>query len=342
MFPVELIIEKSVLVIAVLSLTMLSAMYLTLAERKLAAALQDRKGPNRAGPWGLLQPITDGVKLFLKEEITPAAAHKFLFILAPGFFIFTALITGAVIPWTTPVEIGGHSIQAQIADVHIGILYVMGVLSIGVYGLILGAWASNNKYSLMAGLRASAQIISYELPMGIALIAVLMLCNTFSLNEIVQQQQQGHWNIIYQPLGFLIFLVCAFAECGRAPFDLPESENELAGGYHLEYSSMKLGQFLFAEYIHMFTSSVIMATLYFGGYDIPFLDMTSFSTNTAALLGFLMLMLKVGGFIFLFMWVRWTLPRFRYDQLMNLGWKKLIPLSLFNMLLTALFILLRQ
>lgn len=333
------IIEKLILIIAVMSITKLAAMYLTLLERKLAAAFQDRRGPNRAGPFGILQPLADGVKLFLKEEIIPINTNKTLFIAGPAFFIITALITGAIIPWTSPLQIGNTLIPMQIADIHIGILYIMGALSIGVYGLIIGAWASNNKYSLMGGLRAASQIISYELPMGISLIALLMVTQTFSLKDMVLQQQAGYWNIIYQPLGFILFLICAFAESGRAPFDLPESENELVGGYHLEYSSMKLGLFLFAEYIHMFISSVVMVCLFFGGYDIPFVDENLFPTNLVALLGFLALLLKTMVLIFIFMWVRWTLPRFRYDQLMSLGWRKLIPLSLFNMIITALLIL---
>lgn len=336
------VIEKIILILVVMSITKLAAMYLTLLERKLAAAFQDRHGPNRAGPFGLLQPLADGVKLFLKEEIIPNDTHKVLFIAGPAFFIITALISSAIIPWTSPLQIGDMQIPMQIADVHIGMLYIMGVLSIGVYGLIIGAWASNNKYSLMGGLRAASQIISYELPMGISLIALLMVTQTFSLKEMVLQQQAGNWNIIYQPLGFILFLVCAFAESGRAPFDLPESENELVGGYHLEYSSMKLGLFLFAEYIHMFTSSVVMVCLFFGGYDIPFLDESGLAPNLAALLGFIALLAKTMVLIFIFMWVRWTLPRFRYDQLMSLGWRKLIPLSLFNMILTALFILWRN
>jgi NADH-quinone oxidoreductase subunit H len=205
----------------------------------------------------------------------------------------------------------------------------------GVYGIMIGSWASNNKFSLMGGLRAASQIISYELAMGITLIALLMVTGTLSLREMVVQQQSGHWNIINQPLGFLIFLICAFAECNRTPFDLPEAENELIGGYHTEYSSMKLGFYLFSEYINMFISSVIMATLFFGGYDIPFVNEAKLGPNLAALLGVLALMAKVVCFIFLFMWVRWTIPRFRYDQLMHLGWRILIPLALFNMLVTG-------
>jgi NADH-quinone oxidoreductase subunit H len=334
-----LIVEKLVLIIVVVMASLVIAMYTTFAERKVAAILQDRRGPNRAGPFGLLQPLADGLKLFFKEEIIPNFSSKFLFILGPGLAMLTAIMTSAVIPWGNKLELFGRDISLQIADINIGILYVFGVVSLGVYGIMIGAWASNNKFSLMGGLRAASQIISYELAMGISLIALLMVTGTLSLKEMVIQQQNGYWNIVYQPLGFLIFLICAFAECNRTPFDLPEAENELIGGYHTEYSSMKLGFYLFSEYINMFISSVIMATLFFGGYDMPFVNEASFSPNIAALLGVIALMAKVVFFIFLFMWVRWTIPRFRYDQLMHLGWRILIPLALFNMLITGGLIL---
>ncbi|MEI8052198.1 MAG: NADH-quinone oxidoreductase subunit NuoH [Bacteroidota bacterium] len=330
-----LVIEKLVLIVVVISASLVIAMYTTFAERKVAAILQDRRGPNRAGPFGLLQPLADGLKLFFKEEIIPAFSSKFLFIMGPALAMLTAMMTSAVIPWGDKVELFGRHISLQITDVNVGVLYVFGVVSLGVYGIMIGSWASNNKFSLLGGLRAASQIISYELAMGISMIALLMVTGTLSLKEMVVQQQAGHWNIINQPLGFLIFLVCAFAECNRTPFDLPEAENELIGGYHTEYSSMKLGFYLFAEYINMFISSVIMATLFFGGYDMPFVNESLLSPNVAALIGVAALMAKVSCFIFLFMWVRWTIPRFRYDQLMHLGWRILIPLALFNMLLTG-------
>lgn len=330
-----LIVEKLVLIIVVVMASLVIAMYTTYAERKVAAILQDRRGPNRAGPFGILQPVADGLKLFFKEEIIPDFSSKFLFILGPGLAMMTAVMTSAVIPWGNKLELFGRDISLQIADINIGILYVFGVVSVGVYGIMIGAWASNNKFSLMGGLRAASQIISYELAMGISLIALLMVTGTLSLKEMVIQQQNGYWNIVYQPLGFLIFLICAFAECNRTPFDLAEAENELIGGYHTEYSSMKLGFYLFSEYINMFINSVIMATLFFGGYDIPFLNEANLSPNIAALVGIIALMVKVVFFIFLFMWVRWTIPRFRYDQLMHLGWRILIPLALFNMLVTG-------
>lgn len=332
-----MLIEKLVLILVVVMASLGIAMYTTFAERKVAAILQDRRGPNRAGPFGLLQPLADGLKLFFKEEIVPNFSSKFLFILGPGLAMLTAIMTSAVIPWGDSVEIFGRTVSLQIADVNIGILYVFGVVSLGVYGIMIGSWASNNKFSLLGGLRAASQIISYELAMGISLIALLMVTGTLSLKEMVVQQQNSMWNIVYQPLGFLIFLICAFAECNRTPFDLPEAENELVGGYHTEYSSMKLGFYLFAEYINMFISSVIMATLFFGGYDVPFFDEAAHADwgNLIAVIGVAALMAKVIFFIFLFMWVRWTIPRFRYDQLMRLGWQILIPLALFNMLVTG-------
>ncbi len=335
-----LILEKSILIGGIITLSLIIAMYTTYAERKVAAFLQDRIGPNRAGPFGLLQPLADGGKLFFKEEIIPLASSKFLFILGPALAMVTALLTSAVIPWGGMLHIFGRDVSLQIADINIGILFVFGVVSMGVYGIMIGGWASNNKFSLMAAIRGASQMISYELPMGLALIAVLMIVGDLRMSAIINSQLTGGniWHIIYQPLGFLIFFICALAECNRTPFDLPEAENELNFGYHQEYSSMKLGFYLFAEYINMFISSAVMATLFFGGYDIiPFYDESKWgwSQNTMAILGFVSLMAKTFFFLFVFIWIRWTIPRFRYDQLMNLGWKKLIPLSLINMVITA-------
>ena len=344
------LIEKLILIVAIISISMVIAMYETYAERKVAGWIQDRHGPNRAGPFGLFQPLADGLKLFMKEEIIPNTSNKALFILGPCLAMLTALMTSAIIPWAGNIHFTlfgqDRIISLQITDINIGILYIFGVVSMGVYGIMIGGWASNNKFSLMAAMRGASQVISYELPMGLSLIALLMLTGSLQLSTIVGQQLDGWYNIIYQPLGFLIFLVCAFAECNRTPFDLPEAENELNFGYHQEYSSMKLGFYLFAEYINMFISSVIMATLFFGGYDIPFVSdaglVEKIGMNWTALIQAGSLMVKVGLLIFLFMWVRWTIPRFRYDQLMNLGWKKLIPLASFNMLLTAAIVLLRN
>src|SRR4051812_41443383 len=236
-----MVIEKLALVVVVVSASLLVAMYSTYAERKVAAILQDRRGPNRAGPFGILQPLADGLKLFMKEEIIPSSSNRFLFILGPCLAMLTAMMTSAVIPWGGTLELVGREVSLQIADINIGILYIFGVVSMGVYGIMIGGWASNNKFSLLAAIRGASQMISYELAMGLSLIALLMLTGSLKMSVIVQQQIDGLWNIAYQPLGFLIFIICAFAECNRTPFDLPEAENELNFGYHQEYSSMKLG-----------------------------------------------------------------------------------------------------
>jgi NADH-quinone oxidoreductase subunit H len=330
------LIDKSVIVVVIFLVTLLIAMYSTYAERKVAAFMQDRIGPNRAGPFGILQPAADGAKFFFKEEIIPNASDKFLFILGPGLAMFTSLMTSVVIPWGDILTIGGREIPLQVADLNIGVLYVFGVVSLGVYGIMIGGWASNNKFSLLGAIRASSQMISYELGMGLSLIALIMITGTLSLKEIVDQQHGFlNWHAWKQPLGFFIFLVCAFAECNRTPFDLPECEAELVGGYHTEYSSMKLGFYMFAEYVNMFISSAFMASLFFGGYNFPFMDSLGLSQNAITLIGSLMFFLKIFAFIFLFMWVRWTLPRFRYDQLMRLGWQVMIPLALLNIFLTG-------
>ena len=330
------IIYKLVLVIGIFAISLLVAMYSTYAERKVAAFLQDRIGPNRAGPFGILQPLADGVKMFMKEEIIPDVSNKFLFILGPSLSMMTACMTSAVIPWGKGLTIDGGFYPIQATDLNIGILYIFGVVSIGVYGIMIGGWASNNKFSLLGALRASSQMISYEIAMGLSIIALVMMTGTLSVREIAEQQSGGHWNVLYQPLGFLIFLICAFAETNRAPFDLPECETELVGGYHTEYSSMKLGFYLFAEYINMFISSAVISTLYFGGYNMPFIGHFITNPNVLSMIGTLFLFGKIIFFIFFFMWVRWTLPRFRYDQLMNLGWKILIPLSIANIFLTGI------
>lgn len=336
-----IILEKLILIAVIVTTALVVAMYSTYAERKIAAFLQDRRGPNRAGPFGLLQPMADGLKLFMKEEIIPLTSNKFLFILGPMLAMITATMTSAVIPWGSTIDVAGRQVPLQIADVNIGVLYIFGVVSLGVYGIMIGGWASNNKFSLIAAIRGASQMISYELAMGLSLIAVLMITGSLRMSAIVGYQVEHGWNFIYQPLGFLIFFVCALAECNRTPFDLPEAENELNFGYHQEYSSMKLGFYLFAEYINMFISSVVMATLFFGGYDIPFVNEAAWGKAWwVGLLGFGALMAKAFFFIFLFMWIRWTIPRFRYDQLMNLGWKSLLPLALINMLITAVVVLL--
>jgi len=333
-----LYIYKTIFLFIILLVTLLVAMYSTYGERKVAAFMQDRRGPNRAGPFGLLQPLADGVKMFMKEEIIPLSANRTLFILGPSIAMTTALLTGVVIPWGGTLTIGGREFSMQIADLNIGILYVFAMVSIGVYGIMIGGWASNNKYALYGSIRAASQMISYELAMGMSIVALVITTGSLSLHEIVQQQHGMHWNIFYQPLGFLLFLTCAFAETNRAPFDLPECETELVGGYHTEYSSMKLGFYLFAEYINMFISSAVISTLYLGGYNMPFIEQLGLSPNAVTYLGTAFFFMKIFAMIFLFMWIRWTLPRFRYDQLMNLGWKGLIPLAIFNILATGVVI----
>ncbi len=342
----SVLIIKVILIVAVFAISLVVAMYSTYAERKIAAFFQDRVGPNRAGPGGMFQPLADGVKMFMKEEIIPTRSSGFLFVVGPSLAILTACIGSAVIPWGQKLIVGGHTVDLQVTDINVGILYIFGVVSLGVYGVMIGGWASNNKYSLMGAIRAASQNISYEVSMGLSIIALLMVTGSLSLRTIAEQQHgfwaDGWftWNFFKQPLGFLIFIVCAFAETNRTPFDLPECETELVGGYHTEYSSMKLGFYLFAEYINMFVSSAVMATLYFGGYNYPFMDWVAqhIGPNLGAILGVVILFAKIFLFIFFFMWIRWTIPRFRYDQLMNLGWRTLIPLAIANIVITGVVI----
>jgi len=337
---------KAIYIGLIFAITLGVAAYSTYGERIVAAWMQDRVGPDRAGPFGILQPLADAVKMFMKEDFIPANSSKWLFIAGPCLSMLTALLTSAVVPFGDKLDLGGGiEMDLQGIDVNIGILWVFGIVSLGVYGILVGGWASNNKYSLLGAIRAASQNISYELAMGLSIIAILMMTGSLSTKVIVETQQNGagflSWNIWSQPIGFIIFIVCAFAECNRTPFDLPECETELIGGYHTEYSSMKLGFYLFSEYINMFISGAVMATLYFGGYDYPFNEVVEaqFGQNVAALVGVGALMGKALFFVFVFMWVRWTLPRFRYDQLMNLGWTGLIPISMFNVVWTGLSIL---
>jgi len=342
MMDSAIIIEKSIFIVIIFAITMLMAMYSTLAERKVAAWLQDRIGPNRAGKGGILQPLADGLKLFSKEEFLPDTPNKFLFIVGPAISMSVALMTSAVIPWGDKLEIFDRTVILQATDVDIALLYVFGVLSVGVYGIMIGGWASNNKFSLMSAMRAASQMISYEVAMGLSIIALLMMSGTLSLREIAMQQSGMNWNVFYQPVGFIIFLVCSFAETNRTPFDLAECEAELIGGYHTEYSSMRMGFYLFAEYASMFISSTILAVLYFGAYNYPGMSwaVENWGVNIANVIGIIVLFAKICFFIFFFMWVRWTIPRFRYDQLMRLGWKILIPLAIANIFITGLVILL--
>ena len=337
-----LIIEKGIFITIIFAITMLMAMYSTLAERKVAAWLQDRVGPNRAGKGGLLQPLADGLKLFSKEEFLPDTPNKFLFIVGPAVSMSVALMTSAVIPWGDKLNMFGRDIILQATDIDVALLYVFGVLSVGVYGIMIGGWASNNKFSLMSAMRAASQMISYEVAMGLSIIALIMMTGTLSLREIAAQQAGMNWNIFYQPVGFIIFLICSFAETNRTPFDLAECEAELIGGYHTEYSSMRMGFYLFAEYAAMFISSTILAVLYLGAYNYPGMTwaVENWGVNIANVLGIIVLFAKICFFIFFFMWIRWTIPRFRYDQLMRLGWKSLIPLAIANIVVTGIVILL--
>ncbi|MDN3510506.1 MAG: NADH-quinone oxidoreductase subunit NuoH [Candidatus Jettenia sp.] len=297
-------------------------------ERKIMAHMQVRLGPMRVGPHGLLQPIADGIKLLFKEDIIPERANKFLFVLAPIMTLVPALITFAVIPFGDKIKIFGYSIDLVITDINVGFLYIFAVSSLGVYGVVMAGWASNNKYSLLGGIRSSAQMISYELTLGLSLIGVVMLTGSLSLVDIVNAQAKI-WNIILQPIGFFIYVTSAFAEVNRTPFDLPEAESELVAGYHTEYSSMKFAMFFMAEYANMITVSAIAVTFFLGGWQGPFLPPVVW------------FMLKLSGCLFFFIWIRSTYPRLRYDQLMHFGWKFLLPLSLFNILITGLVMVIK-
>lgn len=342
---IAFIIEKLILIVLVFAVTMFFALYATYAERKVAGFLQDRYGPNRAGIFGLLQPICDGTKLFAKEEFMPATKNKILFLCGPAIAMAVSLLGSSVIPWAQRFEIPGYGdVMPYIGDINVGILYIVAVLSTSVYGIVIGGWASNNKYSLIGGIRAGAQMVSYEIPMGLSLIALVMMTGSLSLVDITEQQSGWHgmqWNIIYQPLTFIIFLVCSFAECNRTPFDLAECESELVNGHHTEYSSLGMGFFMFSEYASMFFSSALISVLFFGGYNYPFMDWVNdnWGVNIANILAVLSLLAKTTFFIFFYMWVRWTIPRFRYDQLMRLGWKMLFPLAIVNIFLVGIFTL---
>ena len=323
-------------VLVVFAATMLGVLVMIYAERRVSAFMQDRVGPNRVGPKGVLQPIADGIKFLMKEDLVPERVDKPIFILAPAILLIPALMTFAVIPFGSSINLFGREIALQVADVNVGILYVLALTSISVYGIVLAGWSSNNKYSLLGGLRSSAQLISYELAMGLAVVSIILLAGSLRLNDIITDQQGSFfsWNIFRQPLAFLIFLIAVYAETNRLPFDLSEAEQELVGGYHTEYSSMKFAMFFMAEYANMITAAALTVTLFFGGWDVPLLDESSLGLF-GTLLSVLSFILKMSFFLFLFIWVRWTFPRFRYDQLMRLGWKVMLPLALFNIFLTG-------
>ncbi|MCA0376212.1 MAG: NADH-quinone oxidoreductase subunit NuoH [Gemmatimonadetes bacterium] len=326
-------VKMLVLFVAVLGTVTL----LTLAERKVAAWIQDRRGPNRLGPGGLLQPIADGLKNFMKEEVTPLFADRVLFVLAPALAFVPALLTWAVIPVAAPLPTPWGLIEMVVAPLPVGFLFTLAISSLGVYGIVLAGWSSNNKYALLGGLRSSAQMVSYEVAMGMSTIPVLLLAGNVSLNAIVQQQATMGWNILSLTVAWFTFLVAAFAETNRLPFDLPEAESELVAGYHTEYSGMKFAMFFIAEYANMITVSAMTATLFLGGWDIPFTTWDNAAPYSVlkTLVTFVAFASKVGFFLFLFMWVRWTLPRFRYDQLMALGWSVMLPVALGYIVLIA-------
>ncbi|MBU3741981.1 MAG: NADH-quinone oxidoreductase subunit NuoH [Candidatus Kapabacteria bacterium] len=339
------VIQAAILV----NVMLIGAAYMVLAERKVAAWIQNRIGPNRVGPWGLFQSFADVFKLYLKEDIVPAAADKTFHSMAPVISIAVAITAYAIIPWMDNVNIGGTTYTLSMApNMDVALLVMLAMTSVGVYGIALAGWSSNNKYSLMGGLRSTAQMISYELSMGLSAVGVLMICGSLNLVDIIRYQTEHGWNVFYQPLAFVIFLVTALAETNRAPFDLPEAEPELVGGYHTEYASMKFGLLYLAEYANILASSAIMAVLFLGGWDlIPFVDEIALmglapDSLPAVLIGHAALAGKAALLVFVFIWIRWSLPRFRYDQLMNLGWKVLLPLSLANITITGIVLLLMK
>lgn len=327
-------------VILVMIIMLTAVAYIVLLERRLAAAIQNRIGPNRVGWQGMLQPLADVLKLVMKEDIVPKSANKFLHDLAPIISIGVALTTIAVVPFGDHITLFGYDINLQIASVNIGVLYILAITSLGVYGVTLSGWSSNSKYSLLGGLRSAAQMISYELAMGLSIIGVVMIAGSLQLDKIVEAQAGWQWNIILQPVGFITFFVSAFAETNRLPFDLPEAEPELVAGYHTEYSGLKFGLFYLSEYANMLTSCAIITTLYLGGWQVPYLDLFGLSDFWLNIIRIVAFCSKVGILILFFIIIRWTIPRFRYDQLMNLGWKVMLPLTIVNLFVTGIIILL--
>lgn len=326
-------------IVLVLVMMLLTAAYLVYFERKISAWAQNRIGPNRVGWYGLLQSFADVFKLLLKEDIVPDVANKRIHAIAPMIALFVAFTTYAVIPIGPGFTIAGYEIPMVIADVNIGILYILALTSLGVYGITFAGWSSGSKYSLLGGIRSSAQMISYEISMGFSVGGVILLSESLRPIAIVESQSGWMWNALIQPIGFITFLVSAFAETNRLPFDLPEAEPELVGGYHTEYSSMKFAAFFLAEYANMLIASTLIVTLYLGGWQIPYIETLGLSSGLVTALQVLAFMIKVGALLFFFIWVRWSIPRFRYDQLMNLGWKVMFPLSLLNIIWVAILIM---
>ena len=335
------LITSVLVIVLVLHLSLGLAAYFILLERKVCAWVQDRIGPNRVGKMGLLQPIADGLKLFFKEDFTPKSVDKGLFMLAPALTVIPAMIGFLVIPWGGYLEIGGTSVAIMGANINIGVIYIVATASLGVYGVALGGWASNNKYSFLGGLRASAQIISYEIPMGLALLCVVLASGTLLPETIVSQQLQGQWNIVQQPVVAILFYVCLLAEANRAPFDLAEAEQELVGGWHTEYSSMRWALFFMGEYIHLFVGAAFFTTLFLGGWSLNPItgwDLPASGGILLIALQFGIVLAKVIFLVFLAMMVRWTLPRFRFDQLMRLAWEGMIPTALLLVLIVSVFV----
>ncbi len=337
----EIAVITIIKILIVLVTILLTVSYLVYFERRVSAWAQNRLGPNRVGWEGVLQPFADVFKLLLKEDIVPLKANKTIHTIAPMIALFVAFSTYAVIPIGPAVNIFGYDILLVVADVNIGILYILALTSLGVYALTFSGWSSGSKYSLLGGIRSSAQMISYEISMGFSVGGVLLLSQSLRPYSIIEAQGAFLWNAWIQPIGFITFLVSAFAETNRLPFDLPEAEPELVGGYHTEYSSMKFAAFFLAEYANMAIAAALIITLYFGGYNIPFVNINSLGLAPwlAAVLQVLAFCLKMVLVLFFFLWVRWSLPRFRYDQLMNLGWKVMFPLSLLNILWVAVLIM---
>ncbi len=335
----EFLIISTIKIIIILLVILTVVANLVYVERRVSAFIQNRIGPNRVGPFGLLQSPADVLKLFIKEDIVPAQANRFLHTLAPVISIAVALVTFAVIPFGSTLSLFGEEIKMMIADVNIGVLYILAFTSLGVYGVTLSGWSSNNKYSLLGSLRSAAQLISYELSMGLSIIGVIMVAGTLQLDTIVELQSGFAWNALLTPIGFVTFVVASFAETNRLPFDLPEAEPELVGGYHTEYSGMKFGTFFLAEYANMITSSALIVTLFLGGWQFPFLETFGLSPMWQSVIHILTFTAKVSLMLLFYIWIRWTIPRFRYDQLMDLGWKVMLPLSLLNLVVTGVGIL---
>lgn len=318
--------------------------YLSYFERKLGGFIQDRLGPNRVGPWGLFQPIADGLKFVFKEDFAPVKADKLLYTLAPAIIMATAITGLAIIPFGPSIKIGNYEVKLIISNVDVGILLALALGGLSLYGIIIGGWASNNKYSLLGALRSASQLISYEITMALCVLASVLIYGSLSLYKItiLETASIWKWGIFKQPLGFLLFLITAFAETNRVPFDLPEAEAELVAGYHTEYSGMKFAMFFMAEYTHMIIISAIMVSLYFGGWQIPFIPYEYLVQQIGSVVAFLLAVVsfsvKLGFFLFLFIWIRWTLPRFRFDQLLNLGWKVLLPLAFLNLVITSMVV----